>query len=62
MSRLHLGRSASHGGSNLQASSDAGENGTVDAEPRVVVSTTSRALAIERARAHGMPSYHLSRG
>lgn len=57
---LRLGFLASHGGSNLQAILDAIRDGRLKAEPRVVISNNSQALALERARKLGVPAIHLS--
>jgi len=57
---LQLGFLASHGGSNLQAILDAMREGRLRAEPRIVISNNSQALALERARAMGIPAIHLS--
>ena len=51
---------ASHTGTNLQSILDACRAGSLDAEVRVVISNNSRALALERARAVGIPTAHLS--
>jgi phosphoribosylglycinamide formyltransferase-1 len=58
--RLRLALIASHGGSNLQAILDACRDGSLDADPRFVISNNSEAKALERARAGGVPAYHLS--
>ena len=58
--KLRLGALASHGGSNLQAIMDACEQRRLSAEVCVVISNNSRSLALERARAAGLPAYHIS--
>ena len=58
--KLRLGVLASHGGSNLQAIMDACEQRRLCAEIGVVVSNNSRSLALARARAAGLPAYHIS--
>ncbi len=60
MPTLHLGFLASHGGSNMQAIIDACRQGRLDAAPCVVISNNSESLALQRARAAGIPSYHIS--
>ena len=60
MRKLALGILASHGGSNLQAIIDSCRTGSVNAEPRVVISNNSRSLALSRARRVGIPTHHLS--
>jgi phosphoribosylglycinamide formyltransferase-1 len=57
---LRLGFLASHGGSNLQAILDAIGDGRLEAQARIVVSNNSGSLALERARAAGVPALHLS--
>ena len=58
--KLRLGVMASHGGSNLQAIMDACEQRRLCAEVGVVISNNSRSLALARARAAGIPAYHIS--
>jgi phosphoribosylglycinamide formyltransferase-1 len=60
MPTLHLGFLASHGGSNMQAIIDACKAGRLDAVPRVVISNNAGAVALQRARAAGIPHYHIS--
>lgn len=60
MPTLRLGFLASHGGSNMQAIIDACKAGRLDAVPRVVISNNSEAVALQRARAEGIPQYHIS--
>jgi phosphoribosylglycinamide formyltransferase-1 len=57
---LRLGFLASHGGSNVQVIVDACRDGTLDAEPCVLVSNNSDAPAMARTRAAGIATYHLS--
>ena len=58
--KLRLGVLASHGGSNLQSIMDACERGRLSAEVGVVISNNSRSRALARARAAGIPAYHIS--
>ena len=58
--RLRIGVFASHGGSNMQAIIDACRNGTIDGEVSVLICNNSKAYAVERAKAEGIPAYHLS--
>jgi phosphoribosylglycinamide formyltransferase-1 len=58
--RLRLGFLASHVGSNLQAIIDACSAGRLAAELCVVIGNNSQAQALERARAAGIPTRHLS--
>ena len=60
MTHLNLGFLASHGGTTMQAVIDACESGALDATVRVVISNNSDSPALERARRHGIPAYHLS--
>ena len=55
-----IGVLASHGGTNLQAIIDACASGALDADVAVVISNSSRARALARARQAGLPGYHLS--
>ena len=57
--RLKLGLLASHGGTNLQAVLDACQDGRLAAEPCLVISNNSNAMALERARLSGVPWEHL---
>ena len=57
---LRLGFLASGGGTNMQAILDACADDRLHAEPRVVISNNSKAGAMERARAAGIPCCHLS--
>src|SRR5581483_4049999 len=58
--RLRLGFLSSHGGSNMQAIIDACREGRLEAELCVAISNNSGATALERARAAGIPAFHLS--
>jgi phosphoribosylglycinamide formyltransferase-1 len=58
--KLKLAVFASHGGTNLQAIIDRIERGEVDAEIRVVISNNNKAVALERARKHGIEALHMS--
>ena len=60
MKSLQLGVIASHGGTNLQAIIDACDEGSLNAEVRLVISNNSRAFALERARRAEIPTAHLS--
>ena len=57
---MRLGVLASGSGTNLQAIIDACERGDLDAEVRVVISNNSDSRALQRARAAGIPAYHIS--
>ena len=58
--RLRLGFLASGGGTNMQAILDACGSGQLHAEPRIVIGNNSRAGALSRAQAAGVPTRHLS--
>ena len=58
--KLRLAALASGGGTNLQAIIDACKRGDLNAEVCVVISNNSGSLALRRARAEGIPAYHLS--
>ncbi len=57
---MRIAALASHGGSILQAVIDACESGALSAEVSLVISNNSSAGALERARAHGIRTAHLS--
>ena len=57
---LNIGILASHTGTTLQSIIDACENGILNARCRVVISNNSTSLALERARRHSIPAFHLS--
>ena len=57
---LNLGVLVSGSGTNLQAILDAVAKGALDARVRCVISNKSEALALERARAFGVPALALS--
>ena len=57
---LRLGILASHAGTTMQAIIDACDEGRLHAKVRVVISNNSHSGALERARTHGIPAYHLS--
>lgn len=59
-SKLKIAALASHGGSNLQAILDAIRDGRLDAEVTLTISNNSAAKALERARADGVATLHLS--
>lgn len=54
--RIAIGVLVSGGGTNLQSLIDHIENGTLDAEIRMVLSNNPEAGALERCRRHGIPS------
>lgn len=58
--KLKIAVFASHGGSNLQAIIDACRNGVLDAQILAVISNNADSFALERARAAGIPAWHLS--
>ena len=58
--KLRLAALASGSGTNLQAIIDACKRGDLNAEVCAVISNNSRARALERARAEGIPAYHIS--
>jgi phosphoribosylglycinamide formyltransferase-1 len=60
MATLRLGFLASHGGSNMQAIIDACKAQRLDGVPCVVICNNSEAMALQRARAEGIPGYHIS--
>lgn len=57
---MRIGVLASHGGSVLQAIMDACASGEIPAQVALVLSNNSAARALERARANGIDSIHLS--
>ena len=57
---LRLGILASHAGTTMQAIIDACLQGRLHVEVRVVIGNNSRSGALARARAHGIPTAHLS--
>jgi len=59
--KLRIAVLASHGGSNLQAIIDQCEAGRIPAEVACVISNNKGAKALERARNHHIPAYHISR-
>lgn len=59
MKKLRVGVLASGRGSNLQAIIDASEGGSIPAEVAVVVSDNSGAMALDRARKHGIPAVYI---
>jgi phosphoribosylglycinamide formyltransferase-1 len=62
MEKLKVGVLASGRGSNLQAIIDASLAGEIDVEVAVVVSDVADAVALERARAAGIPAVHVPPG
>ena len=59
--KLRLGVLASHGGSNMQAIIDNCEAGNIAAEVCCVISNNKNAKALERAKQHSIPAYHICR-
>lgn len=57
---MKLGVMASHGGTTLQAIIDAIASGTLHASVAVLISNNSRSGAMQRARAAGIPTVHIS--
>ena len=62
MAQLNLGVFVSGGGTNLQAIIDACEGGRIEATVTVVISDKADAYALERARHHDIPAYHVPAG
>jgi len=62
VNRLRVGVLASGRGSNLQAILDSARRGDIDVEVVVVVSDVADAVALERARAAGVPALHVPPG
>ncbi|HVW25120.1 MAG TPA: phosphoribosylglycinamide formyltransferase [Polyangiaceae bacterium] len=60
MARLPLGVLVSGTGTNLQAILDAVHEGRLDADVRVVISNKADAVALDRARARGVPAITVS--
>ena len=58
--KLRIGVLASGRGSNLQAIIDASEQGKINSEVVVVISDISDAYALERAKKHGIPGFHIN--
>ncbi len=57
---MNIAAMASHGGSILQAVIDACEDGTLAATVTLVISNNSDAMALKRAKKHGIEALHLS--
>ena len=57
---MNIAVMASHGGSILQAVIDACEDGTIAATVTLVISNNSDAMALKRAKKHGIDTLHLS--
>ena len=57
---LRIGVFASGGGSNMQAIIDRCEDGSLPAEVVCIISNNSKSGALDRARRHGIPAYHMS--
>lgn len=62
MVKVKLGVLASGRGTNLQSLIDAAESGDIDAEVAVVISDNQDAVALERARKHGIPAVYIPPG
>ncbi len=62
MPRITLGVLASGRGSNLQSIIDAADAGTLDADVAVVISDNEDAVALDRARKHGIDAVHIAPG
>ena len=60
MAIRNLGFLASHRGSNMQSIIDACDSGRLQAVPAVVISNNSDSGALDRARQHEIPAYHIS--
>jgi phosphoribosylglycinamide formyltransferase-1 len=59
MKKIRIGVLVSGRGSNLQAVIDNIENGSLSAEAAVVISDQADAVALERARKHGIAAVHI---
>ncbi len=59
MDKLRVGVLASGRGSNLQAIIDACNNGSIPAEVKVVISDNPGAMALERAKKHGIEAVYI---
>ena len=57
---MNIAAMASHGGSILQAVIDACEDGSLAATVTLVISNNSDAMALKRAKKHGIDTLHLS--
>ena len=57
MQRIRIGVLASGGGTNLQAMIDACDRGEIDGDVVVVICNVPEALALERARKHGIEAF-----
>jgi phosphoribosylglycinamide formyltransferase-1 len=55
--KIRVGALISGGGTNLQAIIDASRNGTIDVDMVFVGSDNSRALGLQRAQTHGIPTF-----
>jgi phosphoribosylglycinamide formyltransferase-1 len=60
MSKPNIALFASHNGSNVQAILDACQAGILEAQVCAVISNNSGSYALERARLHDVPAFHLS--
>jgi phosphoribosylglycinamide formyltransferase-1 len=57
---MKLGILASHTGTNFQAILDACQSGRLQTQLAVVIGNNSQSLALQRAKAAGLPTHHLS--
>ena len=60
MHKTRLGFLASHRGTNMQKIIDACRDGSLEAEPAVVISNNGASGALDRAASEGIPAYHIS--
>ncbi len=60
MNKINIGFLASCRGTNMQAIIDACKNGSLHAEPVVVISNNGSSGALDRAESERIPAYHLS--
>lgn len=60
MNKINIGFLASCRGTNMQAIMDACKNGSLPAEPVVVISNNGSSGALDRAKSETIPAYHLS--
>lgn len=60
INKLRLAFMASGSGTNFQSIIDAIKNGSLNADPILLISNNSKAFALERAKNEGLQSYHIS--